>query len=51
MKLQRLYNKALRAPDNFPRRTPIRELHVVFKIPYGYEYITKVIQNHENADI
>jgi hypothetical protein len=40
----------------FPRRTPIRDLHMAFKLPYIYDYITKlcrqqaeVIQNHENA--
>jgi hypothetical protein len=53
LKLQRLQNKVLRTIGNFPRRTPIRD----FKLPYIYDYITKlcrqqaeVIQNHENAN-
>jgi hypothetical protein len=34
LKLQRLQNKVLRTIENFPRRTPIRDLHVVFKLTY-----------------
>jgi hypothetical protein len=55
MKLQHLQNKVLRAIDNFPRSTPVRDLHMAFKIPDVYDYITKlyrqqaeVIQNHDN---
>jgi hypothetical protein len=55
MKLQ---NKVLRTTGNFPRRTPVRDLHTAFKIPYLYDYITKlcrkqaeVIQIHENEHI
>jgi hypothetical protein len=58
MKLQRLENKVLRIIGNFPRRTPVRELHKAFSIPYIYDYITKlsrqqaeVIQNHENINV
>jgi hypothetical protein len=58
MKLQRLQNKVLRTIGNFPRRTPVRELHNAFIIPYIYDYITKlsrqqaeVIQNHENVNV
>jgi hypothetical protein len=58
MKLQRLQNKALRTIGNFPRRTPARDLHMAFKIPYGYDYITKlcsqqaeVVQNHDNENV
>jgi hypothetical protein len=57
LKLQRLQNKVLRIIRNFPRCTPIRDLHMTFKLPYIYDYITKlcrqqaeVIQNHENAN-
>jgi hypothetical protein len=53
LKLQRLQHKTI---GNFPRRTPVRELHKAFNIPYIYDYITKlcrqeakVIQNHGNA--
>jgi hypothetical protein len=56
MKMQRLQNKVLRTTSNFPRRTPVRELHKAFSIPYIYDYITKlsrqqaeVIQSHENV--
>jgi hypothetical protein len=57
-KLQRLQNKVRRTTGNFLRRTPVRELHKAFNIPYIYDYITnlcrkqaKVIQTHENANI
>jgi hypothetical protein len=58
MKLQFLQNKVLRTIGNFPRRTPVRELHKAFSIPYIYDYITnlsrqqaEVIQNHENVNV
>jgi hypothetical protein len=41
MKLQRLQNRVLRAIGNLHRCTPVRELHVAFKIPYVYDYIIK----------
>jgi hypothetical protein len=53
-----MQNKVLRTMGNFPRRTPARDLHMAFTLPYVYDYITKlcrqqaeVIQNHENADV
>jgi hypothetical protein len=42
LKLQRLQNRVLRVIGNLDRCTPVRELHMVFKIPYGYDYITKL---------
>jgi hypothetical protein len=58
LKLQRLQNKVLRTIDNFPKRTWVRELHKAFKIPYIYDYITKlyrqqaeVIQSHEHGNV
>jgi hypothetical protein len=60
LKLQRLQNIVLRTIGNFPRRTPVRDLHMAFKLPYilVYDYVTKlcrqqaeVIQNHENANV
>jgi hypothetical protein len=58
MKLQRLQNKVLRTIGNLPRRTPIPDLHMAFKIPYVYDYITKfcrqhteAIQNHDNENV
>jgi hypothetical protein len=58
LKLQCLQNKVLRTSGNFPRRTPVRELHKAFNIPYIYDYIIKlcrqqaeVIHNHENANV
>jgi hypothetical protein len=54
LELQRLQNKVLRTIGKFPRRTPVRDLHLAFQIPVVYNYITKlcrqqaeVIQNHE----
>jgi hypothetical protein len=53
VKLQRLQNKVLRTIGNLPRRNPVRELHMAFRIPYVYDYITKlcrpqaeVVQNY-----
>jgi hypothetical protein len=58
LKLQRLQNKILRTTGNFPRRTPVRDLHTAFKILYVYDFITKlckqkaeVIQNHHNPNV
>jgi hypothetical protein len=58
MKLQRLQNKVLRTIGNYPRRTPVRDLHLAFQIPFVYDYITKlcrqqaeVIQNHDNENV
>jgi hypothetical protein len=58
LKLQRLQNRVLRSIGNFPWRTPVRELHKAFSIPYVYDYVTKlsrqqaeVIQNHENKNV
>jgi hypothetical protein len=34
MKLQRLQNKVLHTNGSFPRRTPVRDLHVAFEIPF-----------------
>jgi len=55
LKLQRLQNRVLRTIGNYTRRTPTHDLHMMFKIPYVYDFITKlcrlqtkVIQNHEN---
>jgi hypothetical protein len=58
LKLQRLQNKAPYAIGNLPRRTPVRDLHMAFTLPYVYDYITKLcrqqaeaIQNHEIANV
>jgi hypothetical protein len=58
LKLQRLQNKVLRTIGNFPRRIQVRDLHVAFKIPYVYDFVTKlcrqqaeVIQNHHNPNV
>jgi hypothetical protein len=58
MKLQRLQNKLLRNIGNYPRRTPVRHLHLAFQILFVYDYVTKVcrqqtdvIQNHENENV
>jgi hypothetical protein len=37
IKLQRLQNKILRTIGNFPRRTPVREMHIAFHFPYVWK--------------
>jgi hypothetical protein len=58
LKLQSLQNKVLRTFRNFPRCTPVRDLHTAFNLPYVYDYIIKLcrkqveaIQNHENEHV
>jgi hypothetical protein len=57
-KLQCLQNRVLRAISKLDRRTPVCDLHLAFKIPYVYDYITKlcrrqaeVILNQENPNL
>jgi hypothetical protein len=42
LKLQLLQNNVLRATGNFPRCTPVRDLHTAFNLPYVYDYVTKL---------
>jgi hypothetical protein len=56
--LQRLQNNLLRTIGNFPRRTPVREMHMAFHLPYVYDYMTElcrqqaeVILNHDNENV
>jgi uncharacterized HAD superfamily protein len=42
LKLQLLQDRVLRATGNSDRCTPVRDLHVAFKIPYGYDNVTKL---------
>jgi hypothetical protein len=58
IKLQRLQNRVLRSVSNLDRRTTVCDLHLAFKIPYVYDYITKlckrqveVILNHDNPNV
>jgi hypothetical protein len=58
LKLQRLQNRALHAVRDLDKCTPVRELHVAFKIPYVYDYRTKLcktqaqaILNHVNPNV
>jgi hypothetical protein len=58
LKLQRLQNRVLRAVGDLDRRTPVSDLHLAFKIPYVYDYTSKlcrrhaeVIQNHPNPNV
>jgi len=58
LKLQRLQNKVLRIIGSLQRRTPTHVLHMAFKIPYLYDFVTElcrqqatVILNHENVNI
>jgi hypothetical protein len=47
-----------RTIGNFPRRTPVCELHTAFNIPYVYDFITtlcrqqaEVMLNHNNENV
>jgi hypothetical protein len=58
LKLQHLQNNVLLTIGNFPRFTPVCDLHMAFNLPYLYDYVTKlckrqaeVIQNHENEHV
>jgi hypothetical protein len=58
LKLQCLQNKDLRTIGNFPRCTPVCNLHTAFNLMYVYNYVTKlcrqqveVIQNHEDDHV
>jgi hypothetical protein len=59
LKFQRQQNKVLRTLGNFPRCTPVRDMHTAFNLPYENDYsITKlcrkqaeVIQNHVNGHV
>jgi hypothetical protein len=48
----------LRTVGDLDRRTPVRDLHLAFRIPYVYDHITKlcrrqaeVNQNHPNPNV
>jgi hypothetical protein len=58
LKLQRLQNRVIRSTGNLDKCTPVREMHVTFKISYVYDYITKlcrtqaeVILNHVHPNL
>jgi hypothetical protein len=58
MKIQRLQNRVLGIMGNLDRYTTVRELHVVFKFPYVYDYTSKlcrtqaeIIINHVNSNV
>jgi hypothetical protein len=58
LKLHYLQNKVLHTIGNLSSRTPTRDFHVAFKIPYKHDFVTKrckqqteVIQNHENVNV
>jgi hypothetical protein len=58
MKLQHLQNRVLSAIGNLDWCAQVRDLHLAFKIPYVYDYITKlcrrqaeVILNHKNPNV
>jgi hypothetical protein len=36
--------KVLRTIGNFPRCTPVREMHTAFHLPYVYDYLTKLFR-------
>jgi hypothetical protein len=59
LKLRLLQNKVLRTIANFPRYTPVRDLHAAFNLPHVYDYIetklcrkqAEVIQNRKNEHV
>jgi hypothetical protein len=58
LKLQHMQNRVLRATENLDRCTSVSELLAAFKIPYMYDYITKlcrtqaeVILNHAYPNV
>jgi hypothetical protein len=44
--LQRLQNKVLLTIGNFPRYTPVLDLHMAFRISFVYDYVTKLCRQH-----
>jgi hypothetical protein len=42
LKLECLQNRVLCDTENLDGCTPVCKLHVAFKIPYVYDYITKL---------
>jgi hypothetical protein len=42
LKLQRLQNKIFRTIGKLPWHTPTRDLHMAFKMPYLYDFVTKL---------
>jgi hypothetical protein len=44
LKLQRIRNRVPRVIGNLKRRTLVREMYVAFKIPYVYNYVTKLFR-------
>jgi hypothetical protein len=49
LKLQHLQNRVFHTIGNLDRCTPASELHVAFKIPYVYDYITKLFRTQEEV--
>jgi hypothetical protein len=49
LKLQRLQNKVLRTIGNFPRCTPVHDMHTAFNLPYVYDYITNCAGNKQKS--
>jgi hypothetical protein len=49
LKLQHLQDRVFRDIGNLDRCTPVRELHLSFKIPYVYDYISKLCRPQAEA--
>jgi hypothetical protein len=49
LKLQRLQNKVLRTIGKLPRRTPVRDLHMAFQIPYVYKNMQVASRSHPKS--
>jgi hypothetical protein len=44
-----MQNKGLRTTGKFPGRTPVRELHTAFNLPYVYDLMQATSTGHTKA--
>jgi hypothetical protein len=49
LKLQRLQNRVLHTIGNFPRCTPVRDMHTAFNLPYVYDYKQNCAGNKQKS--
>jgi hypothetical protein len=49
LKRQRLRNKILRTSGKFPRRAPVRDLRLALKVPYVYDFVTKLCRSKQKS--
>jgi hypothetical protein len=49
LKFQHLQNKVPRTTGNFPRRTPVRDLHMAFKLPLYNKIMQATSRSHTKS--